>query len=479
MRLPKTLWKLLRSKSFQRSAAFAPCLLFAGLALFYWTANRQGQAELDATAAELKTLGIPTSRAEFLNQATKPELDLLVLTKDLVLNDDEIEVGRALENLGLGYHHPSELLDEDEHGAPTPLSSFFPADRQSETEATLAKEVLSGLQPISTMIQPLADALADPRYGFPPLLDDHTDVVSVVTETVRFLLFRSKLQAIAGRPDDAMADIQTVIDFTKRLQQSPGGLLESVVMLGQIATIGETAGALIEHQSLNESQLAQLSRGLKETDQTQVIFRSFELDFWRVFEALADTDGQIITLPLSDWRGRIEWDQDWDDWQDDFATWWWQLRPVGRFKSDVCAEIEFALEKLTRDAEGNARSSLTQIEIEAIENALEKRFPNKRHRGLMLRSVPTSIINSTMYMHTELRLTRTLLACERFRLAIGHPPQSVSDLTPSFLEAPLVCPLSNEALTITPQPDGTVQITATGSDPSDPIILTYDPRSDE
>ena len=64
MLLPKWLWRLLRSKRFDRFLILIPFSTILGIVIFHWGVNAWGQAKLDATRERMRGLGIPLTEAE-------------------------------------------------------------------------------------------------------------------------------------------------------------------------------------------------------------------------------------------------------------------------------------------------------------------------------------------------------------------------------------------------------------------------------
>jgi hypothetical protein len=175
-------------------------------------------------------------------------------------------------------------------------------------------------------------------------------------------------------------------------------------------------------------------------------------------------------------RWNIDWNQDWDDWLDTFGSWWRQVRPAGLMKSDLSDETDWVLSTLTRDSQGQPRESISHQQIREAGEAYAAIFPDHRGSGLMRWTVNSTVAEGLMRSQLDLRLTRLQVACERFRKTKGDLPREVADLVPDFLKEPLVCPLSERPLTLEPQPGGRILLRAGGTDPEEPVELTFPTR---
>lgn len=448
MRLPKPIWKILRSKRLHRALMVAPFALILGLTCWYWQVNRWGDAKLEKTRARLEGLGIQTTEGAI---QTCPSL--LKHPEVLRLSPTGCDPFEILKLAGVPNPDWLDFLSGNHAHPRGDLRILDPKAAGGNEDEALARRLLDELDTTDRTIQPVVDAMADPTI----ILDSGEDKLpqisqwSVIRGVCNYLALRSTIRAKAGRLDAAIDDFSTVADFARKWQDQSENSLHSVMLYSALRSLTEAAPILVEAVCEQPEHLQTIDRQLASIDRIEPILHGIEADMGYWFLHFFNDHRSATTLSASDMSWTFDWGDSWDDWKLTLGDWWWQLRPVGHFKAELSDTIEHYLDHLTRTPSGALRREIKMADVKSCRDQLDRAHPLNRHTGF---AIHTNIIGGCTPIHLQLHATRWVIACERYRIQHGSYPRHLDELTPDILSRPLESPVRDEPMTMTRSPNG-------------------------
>ncbi|MBK1827337.1 hypothetical protein [Haloferula rosea] len=474
MRLPKPIWRILRSKRFHRALIVSPFILILGLTCWYWQVNRWGNAKLEHSRARLEEFGIPTTNRAVDAYYSTSGACLLTHPDVLALTPTECDPFHVLSKAGFTDPDWWGFFSGDATHPPGDLRFLDPAATDGELSPERAGEILARFTSTDQSIQGIVEAMAEPSLVIDSTTPDHMphSQWAVVRNLNNYLLLRSVLRAKAGNLDAALADFKAVVDFTGRWQDQSHSAMDSVMLYGVIPYLADTALILVGHSQNQRHILDTVDEGMHSIDRVDNLLRGveFEMGFW--FYHLFNGHQSATTLPASDMDWDFNWDDSWKRWQSTLDDWWWQIRPVGYLKAQMAEAIDLHLDPLTRTPSGTLRTHITQADVLDFEAQLQRTGSLSRHTGIQIHA---NIIEAAIQNHVQIHFIRLAIACERYREAHGRFPETLDQLVPGILPRPLESPVMDHPMEMTPSPDGDLIFTAENPDMPDDYEFHYPP----
>lgn len=474
MRLPKWLWRLIRSKRFHRFLLIAPFVAIVGVAVFYWGVNQWGQAKLDATREKMRELGIPTSLDE-LKEASPDgtrslaEHPLLSAWLDSESGPPTLPVSQTLAG-----RKPDIYL----YGSGAPdfvgdLRALFAAADDDATDGTVAALLLSEFQSDFIQLDRAFDAVEDPSYHLPFLLNRKEETaLEILTRLAHTQTLRACLHAEAGNMEAMLHHLGVLFRLIERWQAYPTIFHYHVERDKFIDARLQVLPIILECAREHPAALGEIDKMLSSADHAQPLLRSLETDLGILFLDRASDLETATTLSWEQMDWRFEWRQDWSEWKKNLREWWWQVRPAGFTRTDIARFIDLHLEQVTRSPEGSLKNRL-----EWGDPRFREGFSNDiSHSQFLFVYSLSGSLDAYFPTFLNLRFARLAIACERHHRETGSFPESAASLSPTWLPEPLVSPFTGEPIRLSVTPDGRLRFEGDGRDSAKPFRYEYPPE---
>lgn len=472
MRLPKSAWRLLRSKRFHRFLIIAPFALLLGAAALYWGINEWGSSELEASRARLEVLGVSTTTRQADNPATSAQSSILELPELVSLGSYDSNPDVLLAKAGATHADCWDFFTGDGPLLPGEMRIFFPKAPPDTTDVTLAKQLLGQLATAGLKLQAPIEAMNDPSFRVGSSLDPPPfDEFQTLSNTAYYLAIRSVLHAKAGDISTAIDDFTVLTNFALRWQDEPGDSLHMIRLYGLLSSIGHAAPILVEAAAIESpAALDELDEALASIDRLDPLLRSTEFDLSLWFHEFFNDHHSATTLPASEMHWGFDWDDDWKQWCQTLDDWWWQVRPVGLFKAEMSKAIDYHLTHFSRTPSGALRDRPTLEDALSYERFLESMGSFGSDTGFFMHP---NVLKGAIPEHIKFHFTRLAIACERYRAVNGEFPKSLDGLVPNVLLEPIHSPVLEGPVTMGRTPEGRLYFETHSLDPDEPHRFEY------
>jgi hypothetical protein len=478
MKLPPRLWKLLHSRSFKRLLIASPFLALISLLLFYAIVNTWGTHKLNQTRANLQQRGYPLTFEELIQPPPTSGIDL----KD------------AFDTSSITYQEVNILIDslsdwEKSHGDPETgeppniarITHIIAPP--SDNPASTAQLYLNSLTQPPSLTADLGNALQKAthvtdtihNYVSGTLLGSTTDI----TKYVRLLPFfheQARLHATAGDADAALSSLETALRFIDLKATGTPTIIADLhiikIQADHTLAIWDLAcmpAIKEEHLSLFASQLETFSTSPLFIDAfaaEMVQFSGFQYHF-----------GEITASSPEQYTWSFDWRNP-NNWLSSLGANFWQIKPAGFVRSEIADALELIDKEFIHHPDGSPRKNWHHEETKTLQQKADAATPIKTTVGLdysiddMFLTQYANLIPPLLTHQTEIRLAIIAIAIERHRRATGNLPQSLTDLTPTFLQSIPENLLSDQPFHIRPAPSSPRQmlIIAPGPTPDTDLI---------
>ncbi len=443
-------------KFLKRFFLIAVCIVTL-ITLFYSWTNWWGARKLSAALAMLREKNEPTRFEEFVpppvpdadNVASAPVFqEVLVSAKD-----------SRLGKLDLPWE---KITGEPEPGESTIhfIARFLNPDFKGDDQAA-GELVLESLAPSAPLLEEVAQAVRRPGVCWP--LDYSKGYETVIPHltpmlnTSRVFQGRAQAELAAGRPDNAFADVQTILALAHAAGSDPIliALLIERNILGQAFQVISDG---LERHAWTDAQLADLSSELSLIDLLARLSDGlrgeraglFQIDLKRLPEVLSLVQSYKAGIPQTLTALRAA------------ETLW----PTGWLNEDKAASIG----TIQRYIDAVKQPKELPSTLGDIEASLTTRTVWNKIKNPMLSSTVPAILGvakTIVATQTTLRSLATACAVERYRMAHGRLPATLEDLVPAFLPSAPTDPLTGKPLCYKPSESSSYLIYGTGWDQTD------------
>ncbi len=478
MRLPKWLWRLIRSKRVHRFLAIAPFVAVVGVVVFYWGVNRWGQGKIDATLEQLRGMNIPMQP-----DLPSPEDGLVEVQKRSFREALRIiHPGKVF--IAMGFRRPaySEYVNGT---SPNPFADLRGAMIRPEpglTQKLLAENLVSKLQ---TQRRKVDELMADWGLLNPSVStsDNHPNYAAQIAGwSGNFLIFHSSLLAESGDSDGAVRDFILAIHLVD-VWQDPTPYwwwVDDTVLQRAV----EGLPLLIANLRSNPRQLGKLDSALASVDSVLPYLQAEECRLHRLCHTYAE-DEHITNQPISVGLSDLTWGDGWGKRRATLADWWWEAKPIGYRQANLAEDVESLVPILRGLPEAADPHFFTFADLKSYKFHIDPRthaFSSPWSDNWDDWTYIQDGLGLSMLRILHLRFHRLSIAAELHRHKTGTYPESIEALTID----PLISPFDGEPIQLRRLPDERLQFKAVGAtllpdgtlhfDPETPITFDYPPN---
>lgn len=483
MRLPPKLWHLLHSRAFRRLLIASPFLLALSIIAFYTTINLWGSAKLNQARQSLHNQGHPTTLKELLARNPPPEADFA--QSDPVRNQLNIYVHPHLT--GLGY---KEADLDNWQGSPTrgtPMSASSILAGKITDERVAATKVLADLSTLESDANQWISTLSKSKAI------GHVVITNMGNSSLRsgsstafvngdFFMTRARLNAAAGNTQSALSDIKFLTNLIRLSDQDPQTLLTVVIRAGAASYVYNAIWDIASQPAMTDSDLLQLQQELHSIEIDSPAVTAWQIESLLFLSSAETTLGSVTATPFNQLESSLDWSEP-KEWWPNLKIWSYQLRPAGYARANIAAAMEVMHSEFIHLPDGRPRHSWTRSDsdrLKAIQDSKpENPATNHDYYAEVLHHIhgtAATTIDRILSINATIRLAILTVAAQRHHRAHGHFPTTIADLIPTYLDAPLIDPMSDQPIRLHPQPDGPLHITAPGDKTRKPITWICPPN---
>ncbi len=300
-------------------------------------------------------------------------------------------------------------------------------------------------------VQPLRKALlglAQEPGGFRLSEKSSRERIDVTTQLRSLIIDEMYFAAHQGDGDQLIMTLRMAMKNARLLEQSPGPLEQTVAIDHRVLALAYFNRSLALCQ-MTDQQLQQLQSVLDEqiiptVDRRLKYLRAMLFSLWELTRNDNDSErrktffNNIVRQP------------------DDKATWnerakYWVARISFEFTNLAAGEAEL-LEVFGQALSINAKQP------DQVLNHLQQEVVNKSNSLLVMNTLRPCVGDLSEYFQfrADFDSLRVAIACERYRLAQGNWPPTLSTLVPQYLSAIPLDPFSGQPLLYRLLPDGVV-----------------------
>jgi hypothetical protein len=270
---------------------------------------------------------------------------------------------------------------------------------------------------------------------------------------------RGQAELAAGRPDNAFADVQTILALARAAGSDPfliSLLFERSIFFQASQVISDG----LERHAWTDAQLADLSSELSRIDLLARLSSGLRVERVNVLQFADSRAGMLrILLQGTPDTGKVTLH---NEALRAAATLW----PSGWLNEDKAAYIG----SIQRYIDAVKQPKELPSTLGDIEASLTTRTVWNKIKNPILSSVLPAILGvakTIVATQTTLRSLATACAVERYRMAHGRLPATVEDLVPAFLPSAPTDPLTGKPLCYNPSEGSSYLIYGTGWDQTD------------
>jgi hypothetical protein len=446
-------------KFLKRFLLIAVCIVTL-ITLFYSWTNWWGARKLSAALAMLREKNEPTRFEEFVPPPV-PDADNVAAApvfQEVLLSAKDSRLGK----LDLPW---KKITGEPEPGESTIhfTARFLNPDFKGDDQAA-GELVLESLAPSAPLLEEVAQAVRRPGVCWPLDYSKAADQIVIphltpMLNTSRGFAGRAQAELAAGRPDNAFADVHTILALARAAGSYPfliSLLVENSISYHASRVISDG----LKRQAWTDAQLADLSSELSRIDLLALLSNSLSAERVNVLTFTGSRTSMLrilqhgtpdtgkVTLHNAALRAA--------------ETLW----PSGWLNEDKAAYIGFIQRYI--DAVNHPKelpSTLGDIEASLTTRTVWNKIKNP-----ILSAVLPAILGAVKTIaatQTTLRSLATACAVERYRMAHGRLPSTLEDLVPAFLPSVPTDPLTGKPLCYKPSESSSYLIYGTGWDQTD------------
>ncbi|MEM9236220.1 MAG: hypothetical protein AAGB14_05525 [Verrucomicrobiota bacterium] len=249
MRLPRWLWRFLKSRFLKRLLVWGPWVLLAILAAGYAWVNHSGRVALEDAKESLTDRGFATTFDEAIGigpgGGERSPLPDLILEEVRRIETDDEQIGDVHTMNLPGLKEDVWLDDPGEKEAPE-ISGLF-EDSVSDSEAAI--KLLRLLEPYEARRRKMVEM---PRswWSFPLNSGEASQLMKFRLHGMVYLRDHALVAAAAGRKDLAAEDLETLVSWIEDCQESPKSLMQSVIGIGEIDLVLDVMKEMLISESI-------------------------------------------------------------------------------------------------------------------------------------------------------------------------------------------------------------------------------------
>ncbi len=479
MKLPPRLWKLLHAPAFKRLLIASPFLALISLLLFYAIVNTWGTHKLNQIRANLQHRGYALTFQELIHPPPTSGIDLKV----------------AFDTNGFAYPYLHQSLEdltldrsdwEDSHGNP---ETGHPPDLKrlvnsaSEKPSSLARRYLDRLNTPTAPFEDLASALHKSTHLSHTITahsgskfleinsNSHT-----VAQLLPFYHEQARLHATAGDADAALRSLETPLRFID-LQATRAPTIFSDLQIIKIQASHTLAiWDLASLPATKDKHLALFASQLESFSNTPLFIDAFATEMVQ-FSGSQYHFGDFTVISPKHYKWTFDWRNP-NNWLPSLGANLWQIKPAGFVRSEIADTLQLIDKVFLHHPDGSPRKNWPHEEAHALKQKADAAKSIKTTVGIdyriddMFLTQYANLIPPLLTHQTEIRLAIIAIAIERHRSATGNLPQSLTDLTPTYLQSIPANLLSDQPFHIRPAPSSPhqMQIIAPGPTPDTDLI---------
>ncbi len=483
MRLPPKLWHLLHSLAFRRFIIASPFLLALSITAFYTTINLWGSAKLNQARQSLHNQGHPTTLKELLARNPPPEADFA--QSDPVRNGLKLDVHTHLTGLGYKEADLDNWQGSPARGTRMSVSSIL-AGKITDDRAAATK-VLADLGPLESDANQWISALTKSKaIGHVVFTDMGNSRLRSGTSTAfingDFFKTRALLHAAAGNRQSAMNDIKFLTNLIRLSDRNPQTLLTLIMRAGSASYVYNAAWDISSQPSMTDSDLQQLQQELFSIEIDSPAVTAWQIESLQFLNSAETGFGSVTATPFNQLESSLDWSEP-KEWWPNLKIWCYQLRPAGYAKANIAAAMDVMHREFIHLPDGSPRHAWTRSDSDRLKAIQDPKPENPATNHDLyadalhgIHGTAAATINRILSTNATIRLTILTVAAQRHHRARGHFPATIANLIPTYLDAPLIDPMSDQPLRLEPQPDGPLHLTAPGDQNRKPITWICPPN---
>jgi len=462
MRLPPRLWNFLHSRRVRIGAAWTSVAVVIGIVGFYAYANFSGPRALKELIAGLPSRGYATTIKGYLGSPGSPEQDLFS-NPAMIAEQADQKVSTVASTIRSLKNKTKRQLD-----GMASLLQLNPAPVASEAEA--AETFLTGDPVREARWRDLRLAFQAPQARWPgSSTREIIDPLFLCQKFINYARWHALSAMVAGKPDEAVADFQALADLERHLLESHPTLTSGLIAYVAEDTLLDLAWEGVRRGCWDEPMLARMDSCLSALDPAKDAVAAFRGEIAVIGDGL-QIPGAKNSLSYRPKFSVVEWVKgfSWSGLGPRLRGVWMMVRPAGLDDYDQMGFLNtFADSILTQDGHPRERfdvasmlafrsrvGEVTVVEFIAKGSASQLDSPWR---------YAADAAESSLTMEADLKLLRTGIALERYRLKHGAYPAALTDLTPDFLTAVPVDPFTGKALLYRQQADGSPLVWSVGA----------------
>lgn len=417
--------------------------------LFYTWTNWWGARKLNAALAMLREKNEPTQLEQLVPPPVPDALNVAAAPVFEGVFPDSRGKSRIEKDLPSPRISGSPESGESRiHFIARSLHPDFKGDDQAAGEL-----VLESLAPSAPLLEEIAQAVRRPGVCWP--LDYSKGLmtpvphITLLLRSAQVFQRRALAELAAGRPENAFADVQTLLKLASAAGSDPliiAKLLEMSIL--HIASTVISDG--LDRHSWSDAQLAEFSSELLRIDLLTSVANGFRVESVLVLQI----DNKSLDILLSGVSRNSA---------HRFASALWPNGWIDASKAELIGFHQRVIAALESPEE--FPSTVTTLKDDFVRNPGWKKIRNP-----IISQVVSPLLGSVSrcaYTQTILQSLGTACAVERYRLAHGRLPDALQDLVPAFLASVPADPLTGQPLHYKLTDTGSALIYGTGWNQTD------------
>lgn len=418
------------------------------VALFYTWTNWWGARKLNAALAMLQEKNEPTQLEQLMPPPVPDALNVAAAPVFEGVFPDSRGKSRIEKDLPSTIPGKPESGESRIHFIARSLHPDFKGDDQAAGEL-----VLESLAPSAPLLEEIAQAVRRPGVCWP--LDYSKGLmtpvphITLLLRSAQVFQRRALAELAAGRPENAFADVQTLLKLASAAGSDPliiAKLLEMSIL--HIASTVISDG--LDRHSWSDAQLAEFSSELLRIDLLTPFTNAFRTESVVVLQIDPKSLDSLLPELSRNTAHRSALLR--------FAS---AIRPNGWFNASRAELIGFHQRVIAAlESPEEFPSTVTTLEDDFVRNPGWIKIRNP----IISRMVSPLLgsVSRCAYTQTILQSLGTACAVERYRLAHGRLPEALQYLVPAFLASVPADPLTGQPLHYKLTDTGSALIYGTG-----------------
>ena len=327
------------------------------------------------------------------------------------------------------------------------------------------EDVLPWIEKLDPELHEISEALRRPYSRFPIAYEKGFSAslphMGVLMKLSKLYALRARAELHDGRPDAAMADVQSVFRLSQSVKDEP--LLISMLVRIAICQVGlQAVWEGLEERKWTDAQLSELQTSLEKEDFPKGLALAFRgerasaNDF--LSSALKKPEIIPVMISMSEARENSQWR---------FmpgALIYRNMLAVNQYHDRFRFASDSAAHRISPDVFKDAESSLLDVTVSVL-----GLHPPNLYKALARLLLPALNSVGSKAAYTQVSIDEAVIACalERHRLANGQYPDALEKLMPAYLKTLPPDVTTGEKLHYRLNDDGTFLLYSTGWDGKD------------